>query len=269
MTPRMIHTVSARRSALEDGKSSSAAAIANFATIVRAPMRLGISSHRLTSRDLQIVEATDELLNADLPVPAPESIAASVSFLKGFNATVPSAEKGRVRRRKTRNVDTPRLGLKKLGRNARGLLGEDADSESVLSEDDVVLVNGRRRRKGRQSLAAGKVFGREELARQTGEIEMDKENLSVRRVCETFLFLRKACKYVLIVRQTLINSEIEEITTKIDALDALREKLQVDLLLLQEEELELNDERTLKLCTGFIKLLMKGAILQWKGSRNA
>ena len=43
--------------------------------------------------------------------------------------------------------------------------------------------------------------------------------------------------------QALINNEIEEITHKIEALDAIRSKLEQDLLRLQEEELELDDER--------------------------
>lgn len=40
-----------------------------------------------------------------------------------------------------------------------------------------------------------------------------------------------------------MGNEITEITTKIEALDAIRVKLEQDLLKLQEEELELNDER--------------------------
>ena len=39
-----------------------------------------------------------------------------------------------------------------------------------------------------------------------------------------------------------MNNEIAEITTKIEVLDAIRVKLEQDLLKLQEEELELNDE---------------------------
>ena len=38
-------------------------------------------------------------------------------------------------------------------------------------------------------------------------------------------------------------SEISEITNKIEALDAIRTKLEQDLLKLQEDELELDDER--------------------------
>jgi hypothetical protein len=39
-----------------------------------------------------------------------------------------------------------------------------------------------------------------------------------------------------------MGGEITEITTKIEALDAIRAKLERDLLKLQEEELELDDE---------------------------
>lgn len=162
----------------------------DFATLGRAPLRLSLGRRRITSRDLQIVEATEELLNEE--VPEPEGVAQNVSLLRGFNATIPSAEKSRIRRRQTRNVETPKLGLKRLGISARGMLGdeEEHEGESVASEDDVVVVSsaetrGRKnkgKRKGRQSLSAGKTFGREELVRQTQEIERDKENLHVRRV---------------------------------------------------------------------------------------
>ena len=43
--------------------------------------------------------------------------------------------------------------------------------------------------------------------------------------------------------QALFNSEIEEITHKIEALDAIRAKLEKDIMKLQEDELELDDER--------------------------
>jgi mitochondrial division protein 1 len=192
MTPRMMHTaqtVSSKTRGAIDNKPAQGALGVDFATIGRAPMRLGMTGRRITSRDLQIVEATDELLDAD--VPEPEGVAGSVSLLRGFNATIPSSEKGRSRRRQTRNVEAPRLGLKKLGLNARGMLGEEEreEGESVISEEsDLVLVNGRgrdakkKKRKGRESLAAGKKFGKEELARQTEEIMKDKENIGVRRV---------------------------------------------------------------------------------------
>ena len=254
MTPRVIGaaTISGRPRA----SVGSSGGHVDFATLGRAPLRLGFGSRRVTSRDLQIVEATEELLQEE--VPEPEGVAENVSLLRGFKATIPSAEKSRIRRRQTRNVDTPRLGLKRMSLGGRGMLGdeEEHDGESVASEDDVVMVgrserNGRGRkgkgkRKGRQSLSAGKTFGVDELVRQTHEIERDKENIHVRRA--------------------LINNEIEEISHKIEALDAIRAKLEQDLLRLQEEELELDDERALSSC---LRLFLADRLrLQWKASGN-
>jgi hypothetical protein len=86
-----------------------------------------------------------------------------------------------------RNVDTPRLGLKKLGMSARGLLadeGDEHDGVSVTSEEDVVVVprEGKGKRRGRESLSAAKTLGKDELTRQSKEIMRDKENIHVRRV---------------------------------------------------------------------------------------
>lgn len=160
----------------------------DFATLGRAPLRLGLGSRRITSRDLQIVEATEELLEAE--VPEPEGVASNVSLLRGFNATIPSAEQGRSRRRQMRNVETPRIGLKKLGMSARGLMTEEEDQEgqSVASEEDVVVVprsevGKKGKKRGRESLSTLKTLGKEELSRQTKEIQRDKENIHVRRVC--------------------------------------------------------------------------------------
>jgi division protein 1 len=158
----------------------------DFATLGRAPIRFGLGTRRITSRDLQIVEVTEELLEAELP--EPEGHASDVSLLRGFNATIPSAQKGRSRRRLMRNVDAPYQGLKKLGLNARGLLGEEEvhDGQSVVGEEDIVVIPGasiKKGKRGRESLSASKTFGREELTRQTKEIIRDKENVHVRRVC--------------------------------------------------------------------------------------
>jgi division protein 1 len=162
----------------------------DFATLGRAPLRLGLGSKRITSGDLQIFEAAEELLEAD--VPEPVGVASDVSLLRGFNATIPSAEQSKTRRRQMRNVETPRLGLKKLGMSARGLLAEEEDHEgrSVASEDDVVLVRPHAgQRKGRESLSAAKKLGEEELSRQSQEILRDKENIHVKRVCNFDLIL--------------------------------------------------------------------------------
>ena len=130
------------------------------------------------------MEAANELLEAE--VPEPEGVASNVSLLRGFNATIPSAEKGKSRRRRTRNVDTPTLGFNKLGLNARSLLAEDEhEGQSVVSEEDVILVNEttqKAKRKLRKSLGTTKLLGKEELRRQRSEILRDKENIQVKRV---------------------------------------------------------------------------------------
>jgi mitochondrial division protein 1 len=184
MTPKMMahaQTVSARPRAI--GTPSTRPGL-DFATIGRTPLRLGLGARRTTSRELEIVETASELLAAPLPDVSPDKEMGVPSLLRGFEATVPSADTARVRRRATRNVDAPRLGLKRLSLGARGLMAEEAESE----EDVVVVVTrdqrGRhgRKKRGRESLGANKVFGREELERQTREIARDKENLHVRRV---------------------------------------------------------------------------------------
>ncbi|EAU92961.2 Trp-Asp repeats containing protein [Coprinopsis cinerea okayama7 len=225
MTPRMINnaaTVSSRpRSALVQTRMSSSKL--DFATLGRAPLRLGLGSRRITSGDLQILEATEELLKVE--VPEPEGVASDVSLLRGFKATIPTADQGRIRRRQMRNVETPRLGLKKLGMSARGLLTEEEDNhdgQSVGSEEDMVVISHQKKKRGRESLSAQKRLGKEELTRQISEIMRDKENVHVKR--------------------SLLNGEIAEITNKIRALDEVRTKLEQDLLKLQEDELELDDE---------------------------
>lgn len=182
MTPKIMNhaaTVSSKSNYIKNSGRSTA----DFATIARAPLRFTVN-RRITSRDLQIVEAANELLEAE--VPEPEGVASNVSLLRGFNATIPSAEKGKSRRRQTRNVDTPALGLKKLGSNARGLLVEDEhEGQSVMSEEDIILVNEatpKTKRKPRPSLNAAKILGKEELKRQRSEILKDKENIRVKRV---------------------------------------------------------------------------------------
>ena len=182
MTPKIMShaaTVSSKSNYIKNtGRST-----ADFATIARAPLRF-TASRRITSRDLQIVEAANELLEAE--VPEPEGVASNVSLLRGFNATIPSAEKGKSRRRQIRNVDTPALGLKKLGLNARGLLADDEhEGQSVASEEDAILVNEttpKAKRKPRQSLGTTKILGKEELKRQRSEILKDRENIQVKRV---------------------------------------------------------------------------------------
>jgi len=199
MTPKMLNsaTTMPSRARVSVGTAGVSQARMDFATLGRAPFKFGIGARRICSRDLQIVEATEELLDADIP--EPEGVASDVSLLRGFNATIPSAEKSRSRRRQMRNVETPRLGLKKMGMTARGLLAEaereEHEQQSVVSEEDMVLVareelgnkKGKGKRKGRERLGAGKVFGNDELTRQAKEIRRDKENLHIRRVRDLHL----------------------------------------------------------------------------------
>lgn len=189
MTPRLMDAAASSsrpRSSITDRGLS---ARMDLASLGRAPLRIGfgMGARRVTSTDLQIVEATEELLTADIP--EPDGVAHDISLLRGFNATIPSSERGKSRRRQTRNVDTPRLGLKKLGMGARGLLMEE--EETSTSEDDLVVVKshnskgkgkGKGRRRARESLGASVALGKDELQRQTGEILLDKENIHVRKV---------------------------------------------------------------------------------------
>ncbi|KAL1749135.1 WD40-repeat-containing domain protein [Schizophyllum fasciatum] len=226
MSAATVSAASTKQSNQRPTLTSSDSRKVDFATIGRGSLRIGLGSRRVTSRDLQIVEATDELLEAD--VPEPDGVASNISLLRGFNATIPSSEMGKTRRRQMRNVDTPKLGLKKLGMGARGLLTAEEDDHDLASDDDVVVVarqgagKAKKRRRGRESLAATKVLGQDELTRQKNEILRDKENLHV--------------------RQSLIHNEIDEITRKIATLDGIRSKLEDDLVKLQEDELELDDE---------------------------
>ena len=197
MTPKMMahaQTVSVRPRAV--GVSSTRPTL-DFATIGRTPLRLGLGARRTTSRELEVVETASELLAAPLADASPDEEVGMPSLLRGFEATVPSADTARARRRATRNVDAPRLGLKRLSLGARGLMTEPAADEAE-SEEEVVVVSrerGRRGRKkrGRESLSANKVFGREELERQTREIARDKENLHVRRVRYLLDFFSCSC----------------------------------------------------------------------------
>ena len=178
MTPRMVHHATARS---RRGEPSGITSKYDFSTIGRAPLRIGLGG-RVTSRDLQIVESAPDLLSADIP--EPEGIAQDVSLFQGFQATIPSSERNKTRRRRIRNVQfegSEELGQKKLGREARGLL-----------TDDTTNFGGRgTKRKGRKTtrefLSASKVLGKEELSRQRKEILQDKENLHVRCVCFPFL----------------------------------------------------------------------------------
>ncbi|EJT99123.1 WD40 repeat-like protein [Dacryopinax primogenitus] len=214
MTPRMIKGVASASSTISSRHLAPRAS--DFAALGRAPLRLTLHPRRITSADMQILEATPELLHAD--VPEPRGVEKDVSLLRGFQATIPSSERGKVRRRKVR-MSEGRVGLAGRGAGERGLLTEENDEGE---RPRGTPRKGRNQR--RKEREAGRVLSREELSTQVGEIRIDKENLHVRRA--------------------LVNADIDEITQKIAALDAIREQLHQDLLRMQEEELELDDELT-------------------------
>jgi len=180
MTPRMVQHATTRS---RRGEPSGITSKYDFSTIGRAPLHLGFGQ-RVTSRDLQIVESAPDLLSADIP--EPEGVAQDVSLFQGFRATIPSSERNKTRRRKTRNVQfegAEELEQKRLGMEAIGLLTSDTTEFGGRATK-------RKGKKTREFLSTSKVLGKEELGRQRREILQDKENLHVRRVCFPFLSRR-------------------------------------------------------------------------------
>jgi division protein 1 len=119
------------------------------------------------------------------------------SLIRGFKATVPSSELPKQRRRMIRGglVDADlgyeKIGLKKLGDRARGLLTERDDGQ----EDIDGLGVGRKHRKRRRTrMSEGRhLEGKmhlEDLLKQADEIAQDKENLHVRTVCSSCYLCR-------------------------------------------------------------------------------
>lgn len=193
MTPRFIASAASSSSrpssstALGHGLPSSSISKLAFPSFPR----------RTTSTSLQINENVPSLLSIYIPEsPGPSSSSTSqVSLIRGFQATVPSSEKGKERRRKVRGglatkelgVGGKGLGLKRLGMESRGLLGEE---EGASTDQEEVGLTGkeRRRRKREKALGGGKkgdgirALGREELLKMEEEIGWDRENIVVRKV---------------------------------------------------------------------------------------
>lgn len=177
MTPRMVHHATTRS---RRGEPSGITSKYDFSTIGRTPLHLGLGQ-RVTSRDLQIVESAPDLLNADIP--EPEGVAQDVSLFQGFQATMPSSDRNKARRRRMRNVQFAGgegLEQRRLGMEARGLLTND------MADFGGRGAKRKAKKTTREPLSASKVFGKEELGRQRREILQDKENLHVRRVCFRF-----------------------------------------------------------------------------------
>jgi division protein 1 len=177
MTPRRIAAAAsaAAAGAVEHPPSS----MIDFATIGRVPLRISLA-RRTTARDLSVREATDALLLEPIPdTPVSESDN-SVSFMRGFSATINSVDASRSRRRKARNVDLPHLGLKNKALAARGMLAEGEADESPAVKKSA---------RHRQSLSSSVKLTPEELARQKREIIQDRENIHVRRVSRSHSYV--------------------------------------------------------------------------------
>ena len=202
--------------------------------LIRLPSTLP-SLSSATASSLAIRESVPSLTS--LPV-NPRTNDATPSLYRGFKATIPSSELAKHRRRQIRgglvDEEMGQMGLKKLGAKARGLLTDGDEAET--SEN--VGRRRRRRKEGRRvsgSFAEGKM-GIEDLAKQIDEIGQDKENLFVRSV-------RPACASRAKLReQSLLQAEVVDVSAKVDALEAVRRRLETSLLRLQEEQLELDDE---------------------------
>ena len=141
-----------------------------------------------------------------------------VSLIRGFKATIPTSELAKQRRRRVRGgvadddlllldddgqgagsssaarlAGRNKIGLKKLGDRARGLLTNEGEeqTEIELEEERSRARKSRRRRlrKGRGAKGEGarelgiiEGLGLDELTRQVKEIAVDKDNLTVRKV---------------------------------------------------------------------------------------
>jgi division protein 1 len=113
------------------------------------------------------------------------------SLIRGFRATVPSSELPKQRRRMLRGglVDEDfsgaKIGLKRLGDRARGLLTIEEDGENG-SENGLGVGRRQKKRKARRSEAKRleEKLHLEDLVKQADEIAQDKENLNVRTVSQ-------------------------------------------------------------------------------------
>lgn len=137
----------------------------------------------ITASDLQLAETSNQILLSaalgdDLDT-EPTGVAADVSLLRGFQATLPSALDGRTRRRKARGRDAPHMGLLAMGNSARGLLTDHPEAQPVESTPSTKDARKVRRANTRKRDIP---LGVDELQAQLDEISLDKENLTVRRV---------------------------------------------------------------------------------------
>lgn len=188
---------------------------------------------------------------------------AGVPLIRGFWATTPAAQTARLERRRKRagvgevalGLGGAAMGLRERGDLARGLLAGDVAGKG--QSDSTGSTSGSKRRTTRRAtngrVNKGKVpdvdIPIEELVIEDKEVDDDLLNVAVRRVCHAL------CSFLVVLvdlsltlkrsasSQAVINSEMAEVDAKIVSLDAIRCRLQRDLLGLRELELELEDER--------------------------
>ncbi|WVQ64748.1 mitochondrial division protein 1 [Kwoniella botswanensis] len=252
MQPRFLNAASTYGPSRSLGKPPS-----RPSSLMRLPTSLpyGISNVGVkpTSSSLAIIEAVDRLSALSLTTPEEGLAGDQPSLIKGFKATIPSSELAKQRRRLIRggiidqDLGNEKLGLKKLGDRARGLLTNHEEDQEGEGELDIGR-KAKRRKRQRESrrISEGRhLEGKlhlEDLVQQADEIQQDKENLHV--------------------RQSLIHAEILEVSAKIDALEDIRRRLETSLLHLQEEDLELDDE-----LEGVQELMASPAIKSAAGTR--
>jgi len=193
MQPKFLNRPQASRPLDRPGAGAVAGRPAPPHTLLRLPTVLPGGLHKLTipqtAQSLAILESVPRLESLSIdPLPGQTPQEPAPSLIRGFKATIPSSELAKQRRRIIRgglvdeDMGHEKIGLKRLGDRARGLLTEGGESEDL----GVVGQRGKKRRKGRHSkIGSGGLAGRihlEDLVQQADEIAQDKENLHVRTV---------------------------------------------------------------------------------------
>jgi division protein 1 len=184
LTPRLLQSATQSRNAPALASSSALALGHGYMPPIRFPA--GVLNRRTTSTSLRILEVAPSLLSIPVPDAEPAS-SGNVSLLRGFQATVPSADTGKERRRKVRGslADSGiggSVGVKKIAAK-EGVVDGTAEDE-----EEGEILNPKERRRRRRETAAhnhgtkGRDIGAEELARMQDEIKWDRENLVVRKV---------------------------------------------------------------------------------------
>lgn len=150
-------------------------------------------SNRQTASSLAIIESVDKLASLSLDQPRLHPLQEEQpSLIRGFKATIPSSEVAKQRRRLIRGGMAEeelggKMGLKRLGDRARGLLTEGGEEgEGSESSHDGGRKSRRKAREKRRAAegknAKGKKYHLEDLVKQADEIAQDKDNLQTRTV---------------------------------------------------------------------------------------